>query len=598
MKHSTGTSLEYHHFKFDNVCPLFLQCLPENRGEFAQTELVVELKLVLQDRAFSIGPAICSRLLDYFEINGDIVQTHVSSPRSTAYLACLFYTNSRIKDFLAFGAGNRVKEYRAYMKELGINNIKIFSENYTDLTLKSNLLERAVGVFATPPNSYSGVTDPIDLICSRGGDLTMLEVLTESEISDSGKQRVAQVLQEQRETLRLSLSRPQIQFVLYETHSMVSSENEEMLEKAVEDVNRAVYLKHYFILKERLRQEALAAQEGGFMPCQSPSTPNSSRRKVRKQSTDQLHACNYSSGSSDEEYESDSHDDMLDGQDTAKSRISSRKSNTTTSCEDEVGPVIVPLTDVFEIMDLPDICINQDQCLNLKDHGCFLALTKRKEITKFDSKYLIKMAETRGLFGDSKPKTARSKTSVKKQEKKEVEERDKKKTKRKKSDITVLINRLSTPTLSYLNHIHFQNKSAALKKILIYDPIRCRCLRHMFHHDEVDPSGDEVSEGRVSSYLYLSQAEQRAVVWWRETVEFLKKLAKLKAKRNFKTLFQPVREQKIMKLRLPRVIKLDQDDTNSTTFSKYAKSQPADRVPYPMSVSYLEYERGCMSLTE
>lgn len=608
--------------RFDSVCPLFVQCLPENRGSFAQTTLVRQFKFILQDRAFSLGPAICSRLLDVFEICGDIIQTHVSSPRSTAYLASLFYTNARIKDFLAFGAGTRTKEYRQFMADLGITNVKIYAENFTELSLKSNLFERAVGVFACPPNSYSGVSDPIDLICSRGGDLSMLEVLTESEISDSGKMRVAQVLQEQRETLRLAMSRPQIQFVLYETHSIVSSENEEMVERAVEDINRAVYLKHHYAHKEKLRQEALAAQqEMGYVPtCQSPSTPTSSRRKAYKQSLDQLQtnlqeslARTVDSGEEEDEEqhdayfgekqqkENDDDDEDEDGRCTAKSR----KSNTTVSGDEEANrPISIPPTDVFEIVELPDVCINQDQCLDLKDHGCFLSLLKRKEVTKFDSKYLIKMAETRGLFGDSKPKTARSKVS-KKQEKKEAEERvASRKLKRKKSDISVLINRLTTPTLAYLNQRHLQRQSSAMRKVLYYDPIRCRCLRYMWlHHDPSE--GDRRSSMDTAAIFYYSQAEERAGRWWRQTVEFLKRLAQLRKQHQHKNLFQPVRDQKIRKLRLPRTVSQPDDNESSLlTYKKYAHSQPGGqeaafrRIPYPLSVSYLELEKCSRSLIE
>lgn len=39
-------------------------------------------------------------------------------------------------------------------------------------------LDGVVAVLATPPNSYTAVTDPIDLVCGRGGDLAMLEVHT------------------------------------------------------------------------------------------------------------------------------------------------------------------------------------------------------------------------------------------------------------------------------------------------------------------------------------------------------------------------------------------------------------------------------------
>lgn len=619
--------------QFDPVCPLFVQCLPENRGAFAQTDLVKNFQLVLQDRAFSIGPAICSRLLDMFEICGDIVQTHVSSPRSTAYLASLFYTNSRIKDFLAFGAGKRAQEYRRFMADLGVRNVKIFAENFTDPNLKASLLERAVGVFASPPNSYSGVTDPIDLICSRGGDLTMLEVLTESEISNSGKARVAQVLHEQRETLRLAMSRPQIQFVLYETHSLVSSENEDMVERAVGDINRAANLKHYYAHKERMRQEALAAQqEVGYVPCQSPSaTPSSSRRRHFKQSLDQLitlgvggeELCPGKSDSEEddeechdgyyEEGEVSEYDNGLeymdeDGRQTAKSLLSSRKSNTTISCDEDPGliraPIVVPATDLFDIVELPDVCLNQDQCLRLKEHGCFLSLIRRKEVTKFDSKYLIKMAETRGLFGDSKPKTSRGKVN-KKQEQKEMEERvASRKLKGKKSDISVLINRLTTPTLAYLNQTHVQRRSSALRKVLYYDPIRCRCLRYLWLNNSNGPNSGQrdfdLFQGKDRVVAYYSQAEERASRWWRDTVEFLKRLAELRKKHRFNNLFQSVRDQKIRKLRLPRVVKESSfDDTNSLMYGKrYAHSQVASRMTYPLSVSYLELDQCSKSLFE
>lgn len=215
-----------------------------------------------QDRAFTLGPAIFSRLLEYFEIEGDIVQTHLSSPRSIAYLAALFECNYRVNDIIIYGAGSRHREYTEYMSKLGINNIRIRAEKFCQVSVQSPALEKVVGIFATPPNSYSAVGDPIDLICSRGGDLSMLEVLTESEMSDSGKERVAKILEEQRESLRLSMARPQVQFILYETHSMVDAENTTMVEMAIESVNRSAHAKHVKIYKERKRLEALAELDG------------------------------------------------------------------------------------------------------------------------------------------------------------------------------------------------------------------------------------------------------------------------------------------------------------------------------------------------
>lgn len=45
-----------------------------------------------------------------------------------------------------------------------------------DTPTVASALDGVVAVLATPPNSFSAVTDPIDLVCGRGGDLAMLEV--------------------------------------------------------------------------------------------------------------------------------------------------------------------------------------------------------------------------------------------------------------------------------------------------------------------------------------------------------------------------------------------------------------------------------------
>jgi hypothetical protein len=91
---------------------------------------------------------------------------------------------------------------------LGVTNTEVHAERYVDIPADSCLLESVVAVLATPPNTYSGVRNPVDLVCSRGGDLSMLEVLT--EVEDWRVKRIDAILEEQRQTLRLSMSRPQV----------------------------------------------------------------------------------------------------------------------------------------------------------------------------------------------------------------------------------------------------------------------------------------------------------------------------------------------------------------------------------------------------
>lgn len=79
----------------------------------------------------------------------------------------------------------------------------------------------------------------------------------------------------------------------------------------------------------------------------------------------------------------------------------------------------VPKTDIFESIEIPDMCLYQNKCIESKSTGCFLSLIKRKKVTRLDEKHLILMAEKRGLFGDTNPKKERARIqnrSVKKEE--------------------------------------------------------------------------------------------------------------------------------------------------------------------------------------
>jgi hypothetical protein len=90
-----GKGLPPYSFKWDKLCPHFIYCFPENKSEFSKLDLLRSGDLILQNKAFIVGSAVFCKLLDYFEINGDVLQTHILSPRSTAYLASLLLDNPR-----------------------------------------------------------------------------------------------------------------------------------------------------------------------------------------------------------------------------------------------------------------------------------------------------------------------------------------------------------------------------------------------------------------------------------------------------------------------------------------------------------------------
>ena len=64
---------------------------------------------------------------------------------------------------------------------------------------------------ATPLNTNSSVLDPVDLAITRGGDLQILQQLTEDVYSTTPTDvNINNLLWEQKETLRHSMSKPQV----------------------------------------------------------------------------------------------------------------------------------------------------------------------------------------------------------------------------------------------------------------------------------------------------------------------------------------------------------------------------------------------------
>ncbi|PNF21705.1 hypothetical protein B7P43_G10336 [Cryptotermes secundus] len=341
-------------YVLDDWCPKLIKSHPTHRSDLAQSALVKRNLIVLQDRAFCFGPAVMCKIVHDLDLAGRLVQTHVVSPRTTAYLANILSDNEKIKTLIAFGAGQRKEEYDAYLRMLGVTNTEVRAESFLDVPSDSCLLESVVGVLATPPNTYSGVRDPVDLACSRGGDLSMLEVLT--EVEDWRMKRIDAILEEERQTLRLAMSRPQIQAVLYETHSIVPAENNEMVNRMVNEMNRRAHEKH----AEELGKTVLASQkeEGLETADENVVAPSDSVASIEN--------------------------------------IYMREPERPKFTE---ADVTVPSCDVFEIRFLPGLFLQEDIHVTMEEEGCYLAYLRRKEVVRLNAKYMINIAASRGLFG-------------------------------------------------------------------------------------------------------------------------------------------------------------------------------------------------------
>ncbi|XP_072390676.1 uncharacterized protein [Diabrotica undecimpunctata] len=378
---SDVTRLDKHTFKWDRHCPQIIVFHASMRTQLAKSHFVKNHIFVVQDKSFCLGPATFKKLVSDLELTGSVIQTHINSPRTTAYLATLLAQNEKIKKLLAFSAGKRKDEYESYFNELGMSNIRLFSDRLIDTPADANYMEEVVAVFATPPNSYSAVLDPIDLVCSRGGDLSMLEILTETGDSKEAKERVSSILEEQQKTLRFAMSRPQIQFVLYETHSELEAENTQMVDKTLTEINKIAKMQHALLQGQQTKNL-------------SPPSDDKEMKEINNNENLQKPP-----------------EEQGDLTSKTPTDIVLPEGATPESAESFLEKVTVPDTDIFNNCNLPMLCPSES-CKGFQKEvcGCYLALLQRKEIIRLDDKYMIQMAENRGLFGNSNTRAVKTKS--------------------------------------------------------------------------------------------------------------------------------------------------------------------------------------------
>ncbi|XP_026746347.1 uncharacterized protein LOC113507647 isoform X1 [Trichoplusia ni] len=453
-------------YRFDRVCPRFITLRPPENVSIGQLDLVKDSVIVLQEREFCEGASTLCRALRANSLRGVVAQTHASSPRCSAYLAAQLRelaavlkaktpaapATPELGKLVVFGAGDKVASYVCALRELGIDAseaiqsgapVCVISEPvHCDTPTVINALDGVVAALATPPNSYSAVTDPIDLVCGRGGDLAMLEILTESEVDNNGKARVQSILEEQKKTLRSLMSKPQIQLILYETHSALEAENQAQVTRAVAEANRVARERHALLKKKHRTPspqkpcpETVAATEPsaptGVPPDEnmvtddrSPSTTSIdntiSRSDLDKdEQLDDISVCESThsrprSGSRPSTARVKSNEVIIKKQIDNVEKASRPGTNKARPIPEMPNPpsfaipgdpdkdspdVVVPSCDLFEVRNLPNLGNGLDINYILDRDGCYLGLIQRKEITRLDAKFMIRVAEDRGLFG-------------------------------------------------------------------------------------------------------------------------------------------------------------------------------------------------------
>lgn len=197
------------------------------------------------------------------------------------------------------------------------------------------------------------------------------------------------------------MSRPQIQFVLYETHSELDAKNKCMVDKALTDINKIAKLQH---------ATALQGQAKTILPSEDKENKEINNNENIVKEAEELKEVKIQ--------ESHVLENSPEGDET----------------EFFLDKINIPDTDIFDNCQLPILCPSET-CKGFRKEvcGCYLALLQRKEIIRLDDNYMIQMAENRGLFGSNNNhpiKTKSTRTDRRKAEKLEKNEVVRKKTER------------------------------------------------------------------------------------------------------------------------------------------------------------------------
>ncbi|XP_029178792.1 uncharacterized protein LOC114946465 [Nylanderia fulva] len=365
-------------FIFDTVCPKIINLHDKARERLAVSDLVHSHRFIFLERSLCLGAATLAQAIRVARLCGPVILTHSIAPRHTGYLAGLLADIEDAGRLLVFGAGDRRCEYEAYLETLGVTlqHCQIFSEKYVSPPTSIEL-ERATVVLATPPCSYTGIRDIVDLAVARGGDIGLLESLT-SDLTGGEMKHPRALLAEQFSTLKHALTRPNIQFLIYEVHTILPSETTEMIRQVVEYANRIATEKY---IREHPPKRKAASKDG--------SGKVSKIRQPARQ-------------------EQDDHSQMQHEQTLSIKQEDEDEGGSSLMTTDDI---VIPDSDLFEVGSIDEI-YGEDSERTL-DPGCFVAVIKRKEMMQFDSLFMIKVAESKGLFGDpDKERTPKQRTEV------------------------------------------------------------------------------------------------------------------------------------------------------------------------------------------
>lgn len=236
---SESGHLAENEYNFDPLCPKTINLHERAAEALALSDLAQNQGVFFLNRSICLGAAVIFRAIRWGKLCGPVVLTHSVAPRHTAYLAQMLSDIPDMGRLLAFGLGDKLDEYKNYMNALGLierRRIRLFAEDYSSAPSFPELF-RATVVLAMPPCSYTGVCDVVDLATARGGDIELMEMLSNQHVIMRESKQPREQLAKQMSTLKYALTRPQVQLLVYEVRSLLPAETKDMLEQTLQIAN-------------------------------------------------------------------------------------------------------------------------------------------------------------------------------------------------------------------------------------------------------------------------------------------------------------------------------------------------------------------------
>ncbi|XP_029020346.1 putative methyltransferase NSUN7 isoform X2 [Betta splendens] len=207
------------------------------KAQLYSTKLLSDHKLIIQDKACSLGPyAVCSVLPD----KGDVLIVGCFSGSTVSHTASLIAekhnsngTNSKTAVYVCVSDRTTAEreELQQEVTAMGCKNVTLITEDFQSLNSDDKWLQKVRVILLTPKCSLSAVSNPVEFIVRENGDTDLLQDLSQGSVAQS---KLEALVTQQTKDIDHALKFPKVLALVYSTCSSYPEENEGVVSRALE----------------------------------------------------------------------------------------------------------------------------------------------------------------------------------------------------------------------------------------------------------------------------------------------------------------------------------------------------------------------------